>query len=106
MRHRGIVCTSKRLRSGLRGIACHCPIAGSLIQLLVDEAADAVGPEKAEHAHAGCFWVRLHHCPHSLVCSGFWLVVQVEAEEVDRSDERLHAAGASRAGRPCPLSGG
>mmetsp|Transcript_65408 Transcript_65408/g.164843 ORF Transcript_65408/g.164843 Transcript_65408/m.164843 type:complete len:256 (-) Transcript_65408:157-924(-) len=80
----------KRHSSRWRSIPCHRPVASTLVQLLVDKAPDAISPEKAEHAHARGLWVCLHNCLHSLVRRGDWLVVQVEAEEVDRRDQRLH----------------
>mmetsp|Transcript_69613 Transcript_69613/g.197476 ORF Transcript_69613/g.197476 Transcript_69613/m.197476 type:complete len:351 (+) Transcript_69613:257-1309(+) len=72
------------------GIPVHRPAPSALRELLIHQPAHAVGPEEPQHAHSGRLGTCAPHCARPLRGRGGGYVVEVQAEQVDGSDDHLH----------------
>merc|ERR1712228_29317 len=81
-----------------RAIALDGPSAGTLIQSFVHKSSDAVCPKEAEHTNTSRLGAILGHGLNPVGRRRNRCVVQVETEQVDRCDGKLHA---TRGGKLC-----
>ena len=87
-------------RASRRFSGAHGVVAGSLRELLVHQAANAIGPAEAQHPNGRGFRVGAPHRLASLKPIGLGFIVEVEAQKVDGSDHQLHAARSGQLGDP------